>query len=338
MARKTKRMESTTEEQWLSCNKDNIDLVNEFLDYCRSVDRSPKTIVGYKSDLHIVIIYFKDNLKDKNFTDITKRDVIKFQSWCINQEMSPSRIRRLRSACSSISNYIENMLDAEFKDFRNIINKIPSPSLSNVREKTIMTEKQIEDLLDTLVANKDYQRACFVAILAGSGMRKSEIIQAKVSWYVGNPVIYEGMYVSPEIRTKGKGVQGKKLKKYTICSIVDKYLKLWIEQRKELGIESDNLFVINRFGSREGIKDSTVDSWMRTFTTITGIDNYCHMYRHYSATWLKRHNVSIDQIRDYMGHNDSSTSEIYVDIGKEENLSGMLSFMNTEKDVKEEDL
>jgi len=54
------------------------------------------------------------------------------------------------------------------------------------------------------------------------------------------------------------------------------------------------------------------------------------MFRHYSATWLKRHSVSIDQIRDFMGHNDSSTSEIYVDIGKEENLSGMLSFLNND--------
>jgi len=332
MARKTKRMESTTEEQWLDCNENNIDLTDEFLDYCRSVDRSPKTIIGYKSDLHIIMIFFKDNLKDKNFTDITKRDVIKFQSWCINQGMSPSRIRRLRSSCSSISNYIENMLDSEFKDFRNIINKIPSPSLSNVREKTIMSEEQIEDLLETLIENKDYQRACFIAILAGSGMRKSEIIQCKVNWYVGNPVIYEGMYVSPEIRTKGKGVQGKKLKKYTICSIVDKYLELWMEKRKELNIESDNLFVIKRSEKWECIKESTVDSWMIGFTNITKIDNYCHMYRHYSATWLKRHSVSIDQIRDFMGHNDSSTSEIYVDIGKEENLSGMLSFMNKKVD------
>jgi len=161
-------------------------------------------------------------------------------------------------------------------------------------------------------------------------MRKSEIIQAKVDWYFGNPPIYEGMYVSPEIRTKGKGVQGKKMKKYTICSIADKYLNLWLEQRKELGIESDSLFVIKRLGQWEGIKESTVDSWMRLFTSLTSIDNYCHMFRHYSATWLKRHSVSIDQIRDFMGHNDSSTSEIYVDIGKEENLSGMLSFLNND--------
>ncbi|EDS77119.1 integrase/recombinase [Clostridium botulinum C str. Eklund] len=328
MARKTKRMSDVTEEQWLQCNDENRMLVEEFLEYCSSIDRSPMTIRNYRSDLRIIINWFKDKAKNKEFFDITKRDVIKFQNWCITQEMSPARIRRLRSAMSSMSNYIENMLDNDYPNFRNIINKIPAPNLSAVREKTVLSDEQVEFLIDELMKSGEIQKACFIAVLAGSGMRKSEIVQCDMSWYFGHPTIYEGMYVSPEIRTKGRGKMGKKLNKYTICAVADDYLKQWYAKRQELNIDCEALFVTKRNEQWERIKESTVDSWMQSFTKILGVDCYAHCLRHYSATWLKKHSVNIDQIRDFMGHNDSSTSEIYVDIGKEENLVGMLDFLS----------
>lgn len=328
MARKTKRMEAITEEEYLQCNSDNRELVDDFIEYCESIDRSPKTIIGYLSDLKIWMVWIKDNLKDKSFIDIQKRDIVKFQNWCIKQELSPARIRRLRSTASSLGNYIENMCEDIAPNYRNVINKIPAPSLSPVREKTILTDEQIDKLLDDLVEMNKIQHACFVAVLAASGMRKSEVVQCDINWFVGDKVkIYEGMYVSPEIRTKGKGSAGKKLSKYVIQDIADKYLDLWIKEREKLGIEHEALFVIKRNGKWERIKESTVDSWMELFTRLTGVDNYAHCYRHYSFTYLKRNSVPIDVIRDFAGHNDSSTTEIYIDIGKEENLKGMLDFM-----------
>lgn len=134
------------------------------------------------------MVWIKNHLKNKNFTNIHKRDVIKFQNWCIKEGMSPARIRRLRSAASSLSNYIENMLDDLYPHFRNVINKIPAPTLVPVREKTILTDEQIDKLLVDLVEQKKYQHACLVAILAGSGMRKSEVIQCDIDWFVGDNV------------------------------------------------------------------------------------------------------------------------------------------------------
>lgn len=329
MARKTNKMAEAPKNDWLQVNEDNKELVQDFLEYCESIDRSPKTIENYESDLKIVMVWFKNNLKNKKFVDVNKRDVVKFQNWCIKQGMSPSRIRRLRSAMSSCSNYIENMLDDVYKNFRNIINKIPAPSLTHTREKTILSEKQVDKLLDDLININKIQHACFVAVLAASGMRKSEVVQTNVDWVCGDNVnIYEGMYVSPEIRTKGSGVAGKILNKYIIKDIADKYLDMWMKERDRLGIKTESLFVIKRKGEWRGIKDSTVDSWMDLFTRLTGENCYAHAFRHYAATWLKRNNVPVDVIRDFFGHNDSSTTEIYIDIGKEENLKGMLSFMN----------
>lgn len=324
--RKTKRLPPITDDEYALVNKNNRDLVEDFLMYCESIDRAKTTITGYRSDLKIWMVWFKDNLDNKDFIEIQKRDVVKFQNWCIKQEMSPARIRGLRSAASSLSNYIRNILDE--KDFFNIINEIPAPALSPVRDKTILSEEQIEKLLDDLTEQEKYQHACFVAILAASGMRKSEVIQCNVDWFVGDNVkIYEGMYVSPEIRTKGKGKLGKPMKKYIIQDVADKYLKAWLKERESLGIECDSLFVIRRQGEWSGIQSSTVDSWMDLFSRLTGEICYAHAFRHYAGTWLKRNGVSIDVIRDFFGHNDSATTEIYIDIEASENLAGMLDFM-----------
>ena len=55
----------------------------------------------------------------------------------------------MRSAISSMSNLIENILDEEFPDFRNIINKIPVPP-ANQSEKTVFENEDLEELLNKL--------------------------------------------------------------------------------------------------------------------------------------------------------------------------------------------
>lgn len=324
-------MKDVTDEEWKLVSEENKLLLDDFLMHIEAEDISPTTIRGYKSDLRIVFNWFRQYAKNKEFFDIKKTDVSRFQSWCLGQEMSPARIRRLRSAMSSLSNYIEKMLDEDYPNFRNIINKIKAPTLSFVREKTIFSEEEINDLLDSLVKKGDYQLACLVAVLAGSGMRKSEVIQCKMDWFFGEPTIFEGMYLSPEISTKGRGKLGKRMKKMIIKDITDKYLKLWKNKRDELGIECESLFVSSYKGECIPATGSTIDYWMDKLTKITGVDNYAHCYRHYAATWLKRNGVEIDVIRDFFGHESSETTAIYVDIGSEENLKGMLSFMDRDK-------
>lgn len=337
MARKTDRLDDLTEEELELINKDNMDLLEDFLDYLISIDRSPKTLIQYESDLHIFLNWVRLKAKNKFFIDITKSDISKFQTWLLKEGKSPARIRGLKSAMSSMSNYIVKMRDDEFATFKNIVNHIDPPKLAPVRKKTIFSVDEVENLLRVLLDIGKIQHACLVAIVSASGMRISELVQVKVSWFKGDECVLTedgDMYVSPEIRTKGSGTLGKPLQKMIIKDIADKYLDLWIVERERLGIDSEYLFVNKRKDKYIPAKESTFNSWMTLFSRITHKDTYCHAFRHYTATWLKRNNVPIDQIRDFIGHNDSSTTELYVDIPKSENLKGMLGFMK--KDTKSE--
>ncbi|MEG2289612.1 MAG: site-specific integrase [Clostridium sp.] len=319
MARKTNRPLVTTKEEINQINEDNKELIDDFLNYLETTDHSPSSIKVYKSNLNIFFVWLMKFAKNKDFVQLKKRDVMNFQNYLIKNQLSPARIRVLRSSVSSLSNFIENILDEEEKweDFRNIINKIPAPNLNPVREKTIMQEEELELLLEKLVENKKYNIACFVAMAAFSGARKSEIVQYKDSFFT-DETFKNGLYVTPEIKTKGRGSLGKPLKKYCLKSRVDKYLNLWREERQRLGVNIDDLFVVKRDGGFRPATSATASCYMKICTELLEKPVYCHSFRHFFVSMLSAQNVPIAVIRDIVGHESSETTQIYDDNPKED--------------------
>lgn len=233
MARTTVYNHITTEEKIAEINENNTWLINEFLEYLASIDRAPQTLRSYKSDLHIFFVWNIDFNNNKDFVKLTKREIAKFQNYAINEwHWSPRRVRRVKSTLSSMSLFIENILDDEegYENFRPIIKKIESPVNEAVREKTIFSDEQVELLMDTLVERKEYEKACAVAIAAYSGMRKAEILQMKMEYFNDDHLVFDCLYKTDKIRAKGRGQLGKQINKY-VMKKVDKYLDLWKAER-----------------------------------------------------------------------------------------------------------
>ena len=65
MGRKIQHNNIVTDELLAQCNKENIELGNDFLDYLRSVDRSPNTINAYRRDLYIFWVYLLQHCDNK---------------------------------------------------------------------------------------------------------------------------------------------------------------------------------------------------------------------------------------------------------------------------------
>ena len=239
-----------TEEKKALINKKNIDLMNDFLDYLRSIDRSPQTIAAYRNDLCIFFTIVLTDMDNIDFVKITKRQFARFQSKCINDfGWSPKRIRRVKSCISSLSNFIENMLDEEeeFADYKKIINKIESPANTTVREKTILTDDEVQIILDTLLEHGDYQECAAIAILAYSGMRKGELAQMRPEFFDEDHIVFNALHQTDLIRAKGRGKNGHQMKKW-IMMAGDKYIMPWLDERKEKGIDCEWLFVVKRDG------------------------------------------------------------------------------------------
>lgn len=319
MGRKTVYNKIVTDDKLKLVNKENVNLQNDFLDYLESVDRSPKTIYQYKNDLKIFFIWNLDFNNNKNFVDIKKRDIVKFQKYVLNElKWSPARVKRVKSCISSLSTYIENILDDEYEDFRSVVNKIESPSNEKVREKTIIPDDKIDLLLSTLTEQQKYEQACVIAIAAYSGMRKSELLQMKENYFKEDRLAFNGaMYVTDKIRTKGRGKQGKQLEKYILVE-AKPYIDKWLEERKKLNVDIDNLFVSlenNKWIPRKGI-----DHWVKAFTNIIGMPFYFHSLRHYCCTRLSNYNIPPDVIKEFNGWSSLELVNLYNDSNVKDNF------------------
>lgn len=321
MARSTKMNSITSPELLAQVNPENIQLLNDFIDYLRSLQRSETTIAGYKSDIEIAWVWCLQNNGNAFYCDWTKRQIVKYQNWMLNQNQnSPARIKRLKASLSSLGNFIEAVLDDEFPNFRNIINKVESPVNQPVREKSVFTNEQIDRLLSSLAESKQFDKACALALALCSGRRKAELLRFKVSDFSDERLVCDGaLYKTSPIKTKGRGVAGKQLECFCLAKKFKPYLDMWLRYREESGIVSDWLFP-KKGKPDEPIAISTLNSWAITFTKMLGVDFYWHAMRHMTVTNFKRAGIPDTVIQQYIGWSDISMVPVYSDMQADEHL------------------
>lgn len=320
MARSTKMNSITSPELLRQVNPKNKQLLADFLDYLRSVQRSETTIAGYDNDIQIAWVWCLQNNDNKFFVDWTKRNIVSYQNWLLkSNENSPARIRRLKAALSSLSNYIEGVLDDEFPNFRNIINKVENPVNRPVREKTVWEDKELDDLLEKLVKKKDYEKACYLALAMYSGRRKSELCRFKVTDFTDERLVCGGaLYKSAPIKTKGQG-GGKVIPCYTLAKKFKPYLDYWMDYRETHGIESEWLFP-NKKNPAEHVPISTINSWSNTFSRISGRPAYIHSLRHYFTTSLAKAGIPDGVIQSIVAWESSDMVRLYTDLDADEQI------------------
>lgn len=337
MARKTARVLTTSPEDYDKYNKQNIELANEFYKYLKSVKRSAGTIVGYKNDLDIFFGYLLNECGNKSIIDCKMRDFVNFQGYMLDSgELSPARIRRIKSSVSSFSNAIELLYSDEFPNFRNLIRKVESPKNEPVREKTILSQDQIEMLLSELVSQKRYEEACCIALAAYSGRRKSELFRFKVTDFDDSKLLFGTLYRSDPIKLKGRS-GGKYASCYTLAKQFKPYLDLWMNERSELGIKSEWLFP-DRADNSVPRSTSAISVWMDRATSILGVDVYAHSFRHAYVTFLAAAGLPNSVIVEIMRW-EKSTGDSMVSIYNDTDVSESLEkyFLNGEivsQDVK----
>lgn len=323
MGRSTVYNNITSQELLEQVLPENTTLMDDFIEYLQSIGRAETTITQYLSDLKIFWVWNLQYNKNKEFTTITKREFTKFQNHCLNVwGWSPKRIRRVKSVVSSLSNYIENILDEEpeYEGYRSTIRKIESPVNDTVREKTIFTMEELQGLLDYLVKNKDYHKACMLSLAMNSGRRKSELPRFKVSFFTDDNVRFGSLYKTPEkVKTKGRG-SGKFIELYVMKNEFDPYLKLWLDERKKLGIESEWLFP-HKNDKTKHIEISTLNHWANQFSDIMGKDFYWHSLRHFFCTELLKKNLPSSVVQEIIGWNTADMVNLYDDRDSDETLS-----------------
>lgn len=301
MGRKTEQHKYFTEEKWVKVNEINRTLTDEFMDYLTASGKSKETIKVYFNNLQIFFVWVLENLSDKSIVEINKKDIMKWQNYMVKLSLSSSRIRIMRSSVSSLCNYIENMCDDEYPDFRNIVNKVPAPKLIHVREKTYLEENDFIIIKEELIKREDWQRLVYLCISYDSACRRGEAHK------ILKNIDYDNNKTNIVV---GKG--GKTFPLF-FSDETKEYIKKWMDIRGN--DDCNKLFAIKKNGKVIGVKYSTLYNWCDTFTEIlnekTGKNMivYPHSLRGSRLTNLHYDkDMPINVLQEFAHHSDPSTT------------------------------
>jgi site-specific recombinase XerD len=317
MPRKTYKNIFVTEELIKQINPINTNLVELFLK--EKASRASKTTINkYLSDSHI---YFVWNLLYNNnvsFIDTKKLDLANFFAFAVDSlHWGSARSNGLRSFLSSLSVFIEKFFDSDYPEFRNIILKtIESSPREFRRDKTILTEKQVTDLLEHL-SKTDSQKACFVALAACSGSRFSELLRFSLDILDENHTAFGDLFIETlkSIKTKGRGRSGKLLYKYILKDKFLPYYHQWLKDREEI-MKKNGKTHLALFIQKNGDEatEGTARSWVTTIENYLGFPFYMHCLRHYLCTELSRKNIPAALVKDLFGWESTLMVDVYSDL------------------------
>ena len=317
--RKTRRVMSADCDDLKGVNQDNLELIEDYLSYMKGTGKADTTLTVYRSNLNIFFVWCKYHCKNKDFSEVKKNDYLKFQTYMVSENLSPARVRNVRATLSSLSNYIETMLDEEEKwaNFRNIILKIEAPKMAKVRDNTILSDEQCQNFLDLLVEQKKYQKACAFALAWASGRRKSELVRIKHTHIKDENIRMDMFYKTHEkVRTKGQGRNGKMIYIYVLINKFKPYFDLWMEERHRLGVpdEIEELFVYkDKQGNWQPMKAQTLSTWALSFGKALNVSFYFHCLRHNFTTELGRLGFPAELIRQIVGWESVEMVSVYDD-------------------------
>jgi site-specific recombinase XerD len=318
MARKTFKKIITSDENWNLVSKENKKLMERFLKE-KNTRCSDTTIEGYKSDLSIFFTWNMIENDNKYFPLIKKLEFAEFFGFATSElKWAGSRFARVRSALSQISESIIKFLDDEFPTYRNLIlAAIESMPKEPVREKTILSEEQINSLFDYLHKINKPQEELLLALAIGSGARVSEWLRFTTDIIDKDNTAFEDIFLEmlKPIKTKGRTKTGKQLTKYIIRDVFWERYEKWLPIREQIMKENNkthNCIFIKSNGDPAQV--STVRSWIAKWEKFLGVNFYPHCLRHYITTFLSKLGLETDLIVEIMGWSDSKMFSIYCDL------------------------
>lgn len=308
-------------------------ILNDYLSYLKTIKGlSPNTIKEYDYDLTLFIkyqiirkIYFDDIEKFntsfipekineifnvKFISSINIQDMYAYLSFLDNERSDSASTRsRKISALKSFYKYLHN--EIELID-NNITDKLSNPKIQK-RQPVYLTLNETEKLIDIIAMEKnDFLRDRDLAIIftfLTTGMRLSELVSINVS-----SIKYDHFNII------GKGNKERTIYLTDNClRVIENYIKTRNDYLGDQKDKIDALFVSTR---KKRISNRAVQSTIDKYLKKAGLDTEIystHKLRHTAATLMYKYgNVDIRALKDILGHEDISTTQIYTHLDDED--------------------
>jgi len=275
---------------------------------------STNTISSYRDTFKLFLVFCEN---EKNIfpeklaiQKITKQLIVEYLDWLEQKRQNSISTRNQRlGALHSFFRYVQKEYPENLYEIQKILS-IPSKKKAKPMI-SYLTGDEMEILLKQpdLSNEKSLRDLLLMAVLYDTAARVQEVVNIKLkNIRLSDPAV---------ITLHGKG---DKTRQVPIMGKTKELLKKYINKRKlNTGIdESENLLFLNQRQqklSRWGISyiiNKYVEMARRNPGFTVKFSVTPHVFRHSKAMHLLQSGVHLIYIRDFLGHSDCSTTEVYA--------------------------
>lgn len=295
--------------------------LRDFLFYLNTiVGRSEKTIYEYYLDIRTFLRYTMvsksfyeaphenlDEISIESFDiewlkQVTLSDVYEFMHY-ISTERENSNETRARKV-SSLRGLFRYLSTKTNYDISNPLENLEIPSVRKTVPKYLSLEESIE-LLDSISGKNKERDYCIFTLFLNCGLRLAELVNINLQDVHQN-----------SIRILGKGNKERIIYLNDACT---ESIRDYMMVRQNDAPEKEAMF-LSRNGNR--ISRRRVQQIVEENLKLVGLDNMgysAHKLRHTAATLMFQHgNVDIRVLKDVLGHESISTTEIYTHVSNKQ--------------------
>jgi integrase/recombinase XerC len=264
-----------------------------FIEYLTHQKRlSSHTIIAYQNDLN----QFQNHVNDLKVEAVNPNDIRDFLVELIQNGQKARTVSRKLSALRSFYKYLIKTEKAK----RNPVDGIQSPKVSKSLPKFV-PQNEIQQLMDVLefdASDDHYQANVILALLYNTGIRRAELIQLEVD---------DVNMIRKEIKVLGKRSKERLI---PITSELAYILNAFISYRSEMSLNHSNLFFTEK--GKPLYPKAVYNIVKALLKTTSSKQKSPHVLRHSIATHLLSEGAPLNGIKELLGHQDLSATQIYT--------------------------
>lgn len=270
---------------------------------------SRNTVLSYRDSLKLFLRFISEEkrikLKSFRLKDFNKEIIIEFLEWYREKGARSSTANQRLAAIKTFAEYAQ----FECIEYISPMQEITTikTKRSTAKEVSFLTIEQVSQLINKPDVNTHtgLRHRIALTLLYDSGCRVQELCDITIAdVFLGS---------NPTVRLHGKG---DKYRTVVISEETSSLISSYIS-RQLYGALRDHPLVTNRYHNkidRDGISyilKKYVAEIRKDDLTFLG-HVHCHMLRHSKAMHMLEAGINIVYIRDFLGHEDISTTMVYV--------------------------
>jgi site-specific recombinase XerD len=277
-------------------------LVESFCMNILNDDGSDNTVKSYTNKLNIFYEFINShkqwncNVKDitkEQILSVTSNDIEAFKSYLNNNGKTQSTRANFIAVLRSFYSYMKQKKIIT----DNIMNEVKNVSIPK-RLPKYLTVEECEKLLDSIKGTHQIRDKAIITLFLHTGIRLSELVGIKLNHIKDNI-----------LNVIGKGDKEREVPLNKDClKAIEDYLMI----RPHL--ENDNTLFVNKHkGIINGVGSRAVQQMVDKYLKLIGRpDLSVHKLRHTAASLLYKSGASLYDIKNILGHEDITTTQIYT--------------------------